>query len=37
MDVLESDFGVKDSYLDMIQKDFILLALNLIEYINNEL
>lgn len=37
MDVLESDYGVRDSYLDMIQKDFIVQALNLIEYINNEL
>lgn len=37
MDVLENEFGVKDSYLDLVQKDFYLLALNLIEYVNNEL
>ena len=37
MDVLESEFGVKDSYLDLVKKDFYLLALNLIEYVNNEL
>jgi hypothetical protein len=37
MDVLESEFGVKDSYLDLVQKDFYLLALNLIEYVNNEI
>ena len=37
MDVLETEYGVKDSYLDMILKDLLVLALNLIEYINNEL
>lgn len=37
MDVLESDFGVKDSFLDMCLKDVYIMALNLIEYVNIEL
>ena len=36
MDILESDYGVKESYLDMVQKDFLLQASNLIEYVKNE-
>lgn len=37
MDVLESDFGIKDSFLETVLKDFYLMSLNLIEFINNEL
>ena len=37
MDVLENQFGVKDSFLDSILKDFYLLSLGLIEYVNNEM
>lgn len=36
MDVLESDFGVKDSFIDAVLKDYYLLSLSLIEYVNNE-
>lgn len=36
MDVLESDFGVKDSYMEVVIKDFYLIALNLIEFVNHE-
>lgn len=37
MDVLDNEFGVKDSYLDFINKDFLIIALSLIEYVNNEM
>lgn len=37
MDVLESDFGVKDAFLNSVLKDFHLMSLNLIEYVNNEI
>lgn len=37
MDVLESDYGVKDSFLSSVLKDFYLMALTLIEFVNNEI
>ncbi len=37
MDVLESSFGIKDSYLETVLKDYYLMSLNLIEFVNNEM
>ncbi len=37
MDVLESCFGIKDSYLETVLKDFYLMSLNVIEFVNNEM
>jgi len=36
IDSLEMQFGVRDSYLSLFQKDLYLAALNLIDYINNK-
>lgn len=37
MDVLESDYGVKEAFLDGAIKDLYIMSLNLIEYINNDM
>ncbi len=37
IDVLDCENGIKDSYLDIVQNDLYLLAVTLIEYVNNEL